>query len=191
MSQLEMSVIPSCIQPIQKDKVLKRVTALQHQTLMEDTDYLVLFQSGFTSSLGTESALITLLSFPVALDTIKHGIILEHLCWLRVGVTVFHSYLWGPSQEDQGTILSQTSFNIYMNPLRGKSLGDLRYGDFNVLILASSVQQPFLRMVNQMSMESHWHLVKYHVLVQYPVLVKYPVLAVVQHMSMGSPPERT
>ncbi|KAF7250327.1 Microtubule-associated serine/threonine-protein kinase 4 [Varanus komodoensis] len=94
-------------------KVLERVVAGQLQALLEETDYLDPFQSGFRSGYGTESALVALyndlcregrgcvsllvlLDLSAAFDTIDHGVLLDRLAGLGVGGTAlqwFRSYL--------------------------------------------------------------------------------------------------
>ncbi|KAF7246247.1 Kappa-type opioid receptor [Varanus komodoensis] len=97
-------------------KVLEWVVAGQLQALLDETDYLDPFQSGFRPGYGTESALVTLyddlcrerdresasllvlLDLSVAFDTIEHGILLDRLAGLGVGGTAlqcFCSYLNG------------------------------------------------------------------------------------------------
>ncbi|KAF7253994.1 RNA-directed DNA polymerase from mobile element jockey, partial [Varanus komodoensis] len=97
-------------------KVLERVVAGQLQALLDETDYLDPFQSGFRPGYSTESALVALyedlcrekdrgsasllvlLDLSVAFDTIDHGILLDRLLGLGVGGTTlqwFRSYLNG------------------------------------------------------------------------------------------------
>ncbi|KAF7247056.1 hypothetical protein EYD10_06953 [Varanus komodoensis] len=101
-------------------KVLERVVAGQLQALLDETDYLVQFQSSFRPGYGTESALVTLyddlcrerdrrsasllvlLDLSAAFDTINHGILLDRLVGLGVGGTAlqwFRSYLNGRFQK--------------------------------------------------------------------------------------------
>ncbi|KAF7239262.1 WD repeat-containing protein 90 [Varanus komodoensis] len=101
-------------------KVLERVVAGQLQALLDETDYLDPFQSGFRPGYGTESALVTLyddlcrerdrgsasllvlLDLSAAFNTIDHGILLDRLARLGVGGTAlqwFCSYLNGRFQK--------------------------------------------------------------------------------------------
>ncbi|KAF7246017.1 putative RNA-directed DNA polymerase from transposon BS [Varanus komodoensis] len=101
-------------------KVLERVVAGQLQALLDETDYLDPFQSGFRPGYSTESALVALyddlcrekdrgsasllalLDLSVAFDTINHGILLDRLVGLGVGGTAlrwFCSYLNGRFQK--------------------------------------------------------------------------------------------
>ncbi|KAF7246415.1 Serine/threonine-protein kinase RIO3 [Varanus komodoensis] len=101
-------------------KVLERVVAGQLQALLDETDYLDPFQSGFRPGYGTESALVALyddlcrekdrgsasllvlLDLSAAFDTIDHGILLDRLAGLGVGGTAlqwFCSYLNGRFQK--------------------------------------------------------------------------------------------
>ncbi|KAF7254198.1 hypothetical protein EYD10_01049 [Varanus komodoensis] len=101
-------------------KVLERVVVGQLQTLLDETDYLDPFQSGFRPGYGTESALVALyddlcrekdrgsasllvlLDLSAAFDTIDHGILLDRLAGLGVGGTAwqwFRSYLNGQFQK--------------------------------------------------------------------------------------------
>ncbi|KAF7239466.1 putative RNA-directed DNA polymerase from transposon BS [Varanus komodoensis] len=100
-------------------KVLERVVAGQLQALLDETDYLYPFQSGFKPRYGTESALVTLyddlcrekdrgsvsllvLDLSAAFDTIDHAILLDRLAGLGVGGTAlqwFCSYLSGRFQK--------------------------------------------------------------------------------------------
>ncbi|KAF7244397.1 Low-density lipoprotein receptor-related protein 8 [Varanus komodoensis] len=101
-------------------KVLERVVAGQLQALLDETDYLDPFQSGFRPGYGTESALVALyddlcrekdrgsasllvlLDLSAAFDTIDHGILLDRLAGLGVGGTAlqwFRSYLNGRFQK--------------------------------------------------------------------------------------------
>ncbi|KAF7237689.1 Patatin-like phospholipase domain-containing protein 2 [Varanus komodoensis] len=100
-------------------KVLERVVAGQLQALLDETDYLDPFQSGFRPGYGTESALVALyddlcrekdrgsasllvfLDLSAAFDTIDHGILLDRLAGLGVGTALqwFHSYLNGQFQK--------------------------------------------------------------------------------------------
>ncbi|KAF7251092.1 putative RNA-directed DNA polymerase from transposon BS [Varanus komodoensis] len=100
--------------------VLERVVAGQLQALLDETDYLDPFQSGFRPGYGTESALVALyddlcrerdrgsasllvlLDLSVAFNTIDHGILLDRLKGLGVGGTAwqwFRSYLDGQFQK--------------------------------------------------------------------------------------------
>ncbi|KAF7239662.1 putative RNA-directed DNA polymerase from transposon BS [Varanus komodoensis] len=100
--------------------VLERVVAGQLQALLDETDYLDPFQSGFRPRYGTESALVALyddlcrekdrgsasllalLDLSAAFDTIDHGILLDRLAGLGVGGTAlqwFRSYLNGRFQK--------------------------------------------------------------------------------------------
>ncbi|KAF7249944.1 Succinate--CoA ligase [GDP-forming] subunit beta, mitochondrial [Varanus komodoensis] len=95
-------------------KVLERVVAGQLQALLDETDYVDPFQSGFRPRYGTESALVALyddlcrekdrgnasllvlLDLSAAFDTIDHGILLDRLAGLGVGGTAlqwFRSYI--------------------------------------------------------------------------------------------------
>ncbi|XP_061466651.1 uncharacterized protein LOC133377174 [Rhineura floridana] len=101
-------------------KVLERVVADQLQTLLDETDYLDPFQSGFRPGFGTETALVALyddlcwekdrgsvtllilLDLSAAFNTIDHGILLGRLGDLGVGGTAwqwFCSYLAGRLQR--------------------------------------------------------------------------------------------
>uniref|UniRef100_A0A8D2J284 Reverse transcriptase domain-containing protein n=1 Tax=Varanus komodoensis TaxID=61221 RepID=A0A8D2J284_VARKO len=100
-------------------KVLERVVAGQLQALLDETDYLDPFQSGFRPGYGTESALVALyddlcwedrgsasllvlLDLSAAFDTIDHGILLDRLAGLGVRGTAlrwFRSYLNGRFQK--------------------------------------------------------------------------------------------
>ncbi|KAF7238147.1 Sperm-associated antigen 17 [Varanus komodoensis] len=101
-------------------KVLEQVVVGPLQALLDETDYLDPFQSGFRPGYGTESALVALyddlcrerdrgsasllvlLDLSAAFDTINHGILLNRLVGLGVGGTVwrwFRSYLNGRFQK--------------------------------------------------------------------------------------------
>ncbi|KAF7242950.1 putative RNA-directed DNA polymerase from transposon BS [Varanus komodoensis] len=101
-------------------KVLERVVAGQLQALLDETDYLDPFQSGFRPGYGTESALVALyddlcrerdrgsasllvlLDLSAAFDTIDHGILLNRIAGLGVGGTAwwwFRSCLNGRFQK--------------------------------------------------------------------------------------------
>ncbi|KAF7235047.1 Vomeronasal type-2 receptor 26 [Varanus komodoensis] len=127
----EMPMLPSgpklleefqLLRPNDVDKVLgrERVVAGQLQALLDETDYLDPFQSGFRPGYSTESALVALyddlcrekdrgsasllllLDLSAAFDTIDHGILLDRLAGLGVGGTAlqwFCSYLNGRFQK--------------------------------------------------------------------------------------------
>ena len=101
-------------------KVLERVVAGQLQALLNEMDYLDLFQLGFRPGFGMEAALVTLwddlcqekdrgsvtllilLDLSATFNTIDHGILLDRLSRLVVGGTVlqwFCSYLDGRFQK--------------------------------------------------------------------------------------------
>uniref|UniRef100_A0A8D2J5Z0 Reverse transcriptase domain-containing protein n=1 Tax=Varanus komodoensis TaxID=61221 RepID=A0A8D2J5Z0_VARKO len=101
-------------------KVLEWVVVGQLQALLDETDYLDPFQSGFRPGYGTESALVALyddlcrerdrgsasllvlLDLSEAFDNIDHGILLNRLVGLGVGGTAwrwFRSYLNGRFQK--------------------------------------------------------------------------------------------
>ncbi|KAF7243419.1 RNA-directed DNA polymerase from mobile element jockey [Varanus komodoensis] len=101
-------------------KVLEWVVVGQLQALLDETDYLDPFQSGFRPRYGTESALVALyddlcrekdrgsasllvlLDLSAAFDTIDHGILLDRLAGLGGGGTAlqwFRSYLNGRFQK--------------------------------------------------------------------------------------------
>ncbi|KAF7251817.1 putative RNA-directed DNA polymerase from transposon BS [Varanus komodoensis] len=101
-------------------RVLERVVAGQLQALLDETDYLDPFQSGFRPGYSTESALVALyddlcrekdrgsasllvlLDLLAAFDTNDHGILLDRLAGLGVGGTAlqwFRSYLNGRFQK--------------------------------------------------------------------------------------------
>ncbi|KAF7252606.1 putative RNA-directed DNA polymerase from transposon BS [Varanus komodoensis] len=96
------------------------MVAGQLQALLDETDYLDPFQSGFRPKYGTESALVALyddlcrerdrgsvsllvlLDLSAAFDTINHGILLNRLAGLGVGGITwrwFRSYLNGRFQK--------------------------------------------------------------------------------------------
>ena len=86
-------------------KVLERVVARQLQALLDETDFLDPFQSGFRPGFGTETALVALyddlcqerdrgsvtllipLDLSVAFHTIAHGVLLDRQSGLGVGGT--------------------------------------------------------------------------------------------------------
>ena len=90
----------------------------QLQALLDETDFLDPFQSGFRLGFGTETALValyddlagreTLLDFSVAFSTIDHGVLLDRLAGLGVGGTVlqwFNSFrrcCWGTMARPHG-----------------------------------------------------------------------------------------
>ncbi|KAF7242353.1 putative RNA-directed DNA polymerase from transposon BS [Varanus komodoensis] len=136
-------------------KVLERVVAGQLQALLDETDYLDPFQSGFRPRYGTESALVTLyddlcrerdmgsesllilLDLSVAFDTIDHGILLNRLAGLGVGGTAwrwFRSYLNGRFQKvvlgDYGSVPWQICHGV----LQGSILSPLLFNSYMKLL---------------------------------------------------------
>ena len=97
-------------------KVVERVVADQLQALLDETDALDPFQSGFRPRHGTETALVALcddllreadggkvsllvlLDISAAFDTIDHGILLGRLSELGIG-GLAPLLLGGPSPE--------------------------------------------------------------------------------------------
>ncbi|KAF7245399.1 RNA-directed DNA polymerase from mobile element jockey [Varanus komodoensis] len=87
-------------------KVLEQVVAGQLQALLDETDYLDPFQSGFRPKYGTESALVTLYDDRAGRET--GGV---RPCW----------FSWTSQRLSipltMGSSLSPLLFNIYMKPL--------------------------------------------------------------------------
>ncbi|KAF7250944.1 RNA-directed DNA polymerase from mobile element jockey [Varanus komodoensis] len=135
-------------------KVLERVVAGQLQALLDETDYLDPFQSGFRPGYGTESALVALYN-DLCREKDKgtglgvRGTALRWFCSClngRFQKVVLGDYGSAPWQlchgVPQGSILSPLLFNIYMKPLgeviRRCGLRNHQYADDTQLYLSFS-----------------------------------------------------
>ena len=118
-----------------KIEVVERVVADQLQALLDETDALDPFQSGFRPCHGTETALVALyddllreadrgklsmlvlLDISAAFDTIDHGILLGRLSELGIGGLVLaclHSFLEDHPQRVQlGECLSPMESQLW------------------------------------------------------------------------------
>ncbi|KAF7248605.1 Phosphatase and actin regulator 1 [Varanus komodoensis] len=130
------------------DKVLAWVVAGKLQALLDETDYLDPFQSGFRPGYGTESALVALyddlcrekdrgsasllvlLDLSVAFDTIDHGILLDRLAGLGVGGTAlqwFRSDLNGRFQKVMLADYGSVPWQLCHGVLQGSILSPMLF----------------------------------------------------------------
>ncbi|KAF7252275.1 Succinate dehydrogenase assembly factor 3, mitochondrial [Varanus komodoensis] len=136
-------------------KVLEQVVVGQLQALLDETDYLDPFQSGFRPGYGTESALVALyddlcrekdrgsasllvlLDLLAAFDTIDHGILLDRLAGLGVGGTAlqwFRSYLNGRFQKVVLGDYGSAPWQLCHGVLQGSILSPLLFNVYMKLL---------------------------------------------------------
>uniref|UniRef100_A0A8D2Q3W3 Reverse transcriptase domain-containing protein n=1 Tax=Varanus komodoensis TaxID=61221 RepID=A0A8D2Q3W3_VARKO len=136
-------------------KVLEWVVEGQIQALLDETDYLDPFLSGFRPGYSTESALVAvyddlcrekgrgsasllvLLDLSAAFDTIDHAILLNRLAGLGVGGTAlqwFRSYLSGRFQKVMLGDYGSVPWQLYHGVPQGSILSPLLFNIYMKLL---------------------------------------------------------